>query len=244
MLTLILAAHASAGTEKALDIGYGRPPTNAFCMVTPRTTAQLINQTRSNPVVMDRYRRHFAMNSEQVITFFSGLRPGRLVRDSMYSVYGVPGNGVFHFKRRLLKRGTNVFMDRNGHAVLQMVCGNPLTLGPNNPIALSEGPSPAETAAGPREGGGGGFDGLMAMTDLDTSSTAAPAAPAAIPFTSVISGGSKQGIGSILPWFVGGAILVRGNSGGGSKSPVPEPTSMAVLALGVGSMVARQNKKS
>jgi hypothetical protein len=241
----VLSAMSFAGdkTKTVLDIGYGRPPVNAFCLVTPRTTTQLVNQVKSNPTVLDRYRRHFAMSDSEVISFLGDLKPGRLVRDSIYSVYGVPGNGQFHFKRRLLKKGTYVFMNNDGRAILQMICGNPLTLGPNNPIALSESAQPADVLAVARGEDGEMDSGAIAMTDLNTSTTTAPSTPALISTISSSSGSRPINIvgGGIIPLLAGGGILL-GKRGGGGGDSVPEPASMAALALGFGALAAKKRK--
>ena len=237
-------ALAGADKTKVMEIGYGRPPLNSFCNVTPHTTNQLINQVKGNSVVMDRYTRHFAMTEDEVVAFFSTLVPGRLIKDGIYTVYGVPRDGKLHVHRRLLKKGEKVFMDSQGRAILQMRCGNPLTLGSRNPIALSEGPEPA----GPMD------TNLVAETgDVEeapaTLAYVAPVTPGPIipptppaEVVAVHSRGAIIPIPLLIPILIGGSCLIP-KGGGGGKVVCPEPASMAVLALGFGALATRRRKK-
>lgn len=240
------ASLAIAGADKkhAMEIGYGRPPLNSFCNVTPHTTDQLINQVKGNSIVMDRYTRHFAMTEEEVIAFFGTLVPGRLIKDGIYTVYGVPRDGKLHVHRRLLKRGEKVFMDAQGRAILQMRCGNPLTLGPRNPIALSEGPEPAGPMDTNLVAEGGDVEEAPATLAYVAPSTPAPilAPPAAVVVTE--SHSRVIPFPLLIPILIGGSCLIihHGNGGGGGKV-VPEPASMAVVVMGVGALAARRRKR-
>lgn len=250
-LALALAMCASlalAGADKSrvMEIGYGRPPINSFCNVTPHTTDQLINQVKGNSVVMDRYTRHFAMTEDEVVAFFSTLIPGRLIKDGIYTVYGVPRDGKLHVHRRLLKKGEKVFMDAQGRAVLQMRCGNPLTLGPRNPIALSEGPEPAGPMDINLAAEGGTVEEAPTTLAYVPPTTPAPIVPATPPPpAAVIAPSGHARIAAfplLIPILIGGCCIMP-KGGGGGKVVCPEPASMTLMVLGVGALAARKRKR-
>ena len=246
MLALaICASFAMAGADKtkAMEIGYGRPPLNSFCNVTPHTTNQLINQVKGNSVVMDRYTRHFAMTEDEVVAFFSTLAPGRLIKDGIYTVYGVPRDGKLHVHRKLLKKGEKVFMDAQGRAILQMRCGNPLTLGPRNPIALSEGPEPAGPMDTNLVAEGGDVEEAPATLAYVAPTTPGPIIPPTPPAPVVTHGRSAIiPIPLLIPILIGGSCLIP-KGGGGGKVVTPEPATLAVLAIGIGA-ISRRRKRS
>src|SRR5450755_2789892 len=115
----------------ATAFGQSNLPLNSYLDKRVNTTADLVHQVESDPAVMDRYRRHFAMTSEEVVAYLSTLRVSKLTKDAVFTVYGVPHtSGDFHAHLRLLKKGEPVFVEDDGTPALQVVCGNPLLLGP------------------------------------------------------------------------------------------------------------------
>lgn len=122
MVTLATPPGASARTQA-----------NSFLDTPAPTHDALMRQVRTDPDVMDRYQRHFAMTPTQVLAFFDGLRLQRLKWDQTYDVYAVPRGGALKSTKRLLRKGTLVWVDERGKAVLMEVCGNPVTRGPAKP---------------------------------------------------------------------------------------------------------------
>lgn len=130
--TLILGIAALA---LGPSIASARPQANSFLDAPAPNHAALIRQVRTDGDVMDRYQRHFAMTRSQVLAYFTDLRLTRLQHDQAYDVYAVPRGGALKSTRRTLRRGTLVWVDRRGKAILMEVCGNPLTRGPEKPEA-------------------------------------------------------------------------------------------------------------
>jgi hypothetical protein len=242
--SLAMAATDRVSAAGALNIGYGQPPTNSFCRLTPHSTQQLINQCRTNPEVMDRYTRHFAMTESELIAYFSTLTLGELQQDTEFTVYGVPRNGKLHFHRWVLKKGEKVFFDPSGHAILQMRCGNPLTLGPRNPIALSETPEPvyANADLASLQPIGGESEATPAeITPAAPETPDAIAAPAPAPAPAVVSHGNSCGGVFAAVIVVGGAAACVDHHHHHNPS-VPEPASMTGIIIGLGAFVAKRRK--
>jgi hypothetical protein len=208
-------------------------PTNSYLDKRVNTTSELINQLRNDPVVMDRYRRHFAMTSDEVITYLSTLRVTTLDKDGVYTVYGVPhSSGDFHAHLRLLKKGEPVFIEPDGTAVLQLVCGNPLILGPKKPVIAN----PVVAATGPVAG--------TKETPVEATPTVSPGTPISEtpPVGPPIIPSAPPHAASVVPLLLGlaGAIGIFPHTHG--HPPVPEPMSMVVMAGGLAIMAARRRK--
>src|SRR5579862_579769 len=72
-------------------------PRNSYLDALVKSTAQLVHQVETDPAVMDRYCRHFAMNRQEVVAYLSGLHLSKLPAAGVYMVYGVPhSSGDFH----------------------------------------------------------------------------------------------------------------------------------------------------
>jgi len=254
VLTLALTLTASlamAGTDRdtaasTLDIGYGQPPTNSFCQLTPHSTQQLINQVRREPEVLDRYTRHFAMSESELIQYFSTLTLGELQEDTAFTVYGVPRNGKLHYHNWVLKKGEKVFFDPSGHAILQMRCGNPLTLGPRNPIALSETPEPVYSNADVAPLAEVGGDTESAPAEIAPAAPETPEAveaPAPAPAAAVVTSHScNVFVPIVVVAGIGAAIACDHHHSGHHNPSVPEPASTTAMIAGVGAMIAKRRK--
>jgi hypothetical protein len=219
----------------AVAMGQGLPR-NSYLEKRVDSTAELVQQLRSNPVVMDRYRRHFAMTDAEVITYLSSLRVSELPKDGIYTVYGVPKTtGDFHARLRMLKKGEPVFVEEDGTPVLQLVCGNPLILGPKKPVV----PNPIVANAGPVEG-------------AKEVTVEAPPAPSTNAVTPVVPG-EAQPIAPVFPQPHGGSSPVAALLGlagavaffphGGTPPTVPEPMTMLVMGSGLAYLASRRRAK-
>jgi hypothetical protein len=226
VLTLAVAAAAFAQSNL---------PRNSYLDKRVNSTADLVQQLQNDPVVMDRYRRHFAMTSEEVVAYLSSLRVSALSKDGVYTVYGVPhSSGDFHAHLRLLKKGEPVFVEADGTPVLQLVCGNPLLLGPKKPVI----PNPIVSATGPVEP-----SKQVVVDSPPTPSTGVPTPETPgvqPPLTPVYPpAGSSNPVALLLG--LAGAIGFFPHGHG--PPPVPEPVSMIVIAGGIAAMVARRRIK-
>src|SRR5579859_7315345 len=77
--------------------------TGSFLNKRAYSVAQLMNQTRNDAQVRDRYERHFRMSDDELIQYFSRLHVGKLHRTGAYVVYNCRDDEVirarvFHLK--------------------------------------------------------------------------------------------------------------------------------------------------
>ncbi|HWA82233.1 MAG TPA: DUF6777 domain-containing protein [Fimbriimonadaceae bacterium] len=217
-------------------LGQSNPPRNSYLDKRVNSTSELVQQVQTNTAVMDRYRRHFAMTNEEVVTYLSSLRVSKLEKDGVYTVYGVPhASGDFHAHLRLLKKGEPVFVESDGTPVLQLVCGNPLILGPKKPVT----PNPVATATGPVEG----------TREIPVEAPPAVSAVAPTPATPEVG----EPVQPVYPTPHSGSnpvAMLLGLAGAvgffphhHSPPPVPEPVSVVVLAGGLAALALRRRAR-
>jgi len=106
-----------------------RMPPNSYLVRPVNSVRELVDQIRGEPVVAQRYARHFKQPAYVIADFFEkNLRLTRLERSQEFLVYYAPPDGQLLVKRRLLPRGKEVFvLKRTGKPVLLKECGNPMT---------------------------------------------------------------------------------------------------------------------
>jgi hypothetical protein len=213
-----------------------RPDRNAFINQKATTTAELVNQARRDKSVMDRYMRHYGMNRTEVLSFLSSLKPDTIKEEGVFAVYSVPEGGRIKLHMERFKKGHKVFSSRDGEPQLVLKCGNPLTLGPKQVIALNRTPitttenfvedSPIEILTEVETE----VEPLMALVPAEPVYTlVTPPDIVAIPLASGFNP---------LPLALGG--LAFGD--GGSFSTVPEPMTMASFAAGLAYLGMRRRK--
>lgn len=134
VISVALAASAISRTEL-----------NSFLNRPAATSSQLVRQLKTDRVVADRYMRHFAMSKSQLVDLFSHLSVRAIAKAAHFEVYNVPSNGVLRMRHLLFGKGTKIWVDALGKPILKVSCGNPLTKGPNSPVALSEDDSPVQS---------------------------------------------------------------------------------------------------
>ncbi|MDW8106351.1 MAG: DUF6777-containing protein [Armatimonadota bacterium] len=104
-------------------------PRNSF-IIRPVGSAQaLANQIRTEPIVAQRYARHFGIDAYKFAEYVEkNLRLSQLKQAQVFNVYYAPPDNRLMVVRRVLPKGTPVFVDkRTGKPVLKANCGNPLT---------------------------------------------------------------------------------------------------------------------
>lgn len=232
---LILAALALVTATSAF--GQSNLPRNSYLDKRVNNTAELIQHVQTDSAVMDRYRRHFAMSSDEVVNYLSTLRVSALSKDGVFTVYGVPHtSGDFHAHLRLLKKGEPVFVETDGTPVLQLVCGNPLILGPKKPVT----PNPVVAVAGPVEG----------TREIPVEAQPAVSAVAPAPETPEV-GQPVQPVYPAPPKSTSNPVAMLLGLAGAvgffphhhSPPPVPEPVSIVVLAGGLAALALRKRTK-
>lgn len=223
-------------TLSALSLAQRMEP-NSYLNRRVSNPAGLINQLRNDPVVRDRFMRHYSMTEQELVEYFSSFRMGKLERSGTYTVYNAPATGVLRVRARNLKKGTPVFLDASGTPVMLVSCGNPLEM----PVPGAEitPPVSAEVEAIPPT-----YEPTMeTMTPTevyppDVSPVPAEVVPAPNPIPEVSRGGSS------FPFLLALPLLAFVGGGGGDNPPIPEPATMVVLGAGAVYVISRRRRKN
>ncbi|MBC8063975.1 MAG: PEP-CTERM sorting domain-containing protein [Chlorobia bacterium] len=217
-----------------------RPDRNAFINRTVNTTAELVAEAKRDRSVMDRYMRHYGMTRSEVIAYLSTLKPSTIKEEGVYAIYSVPEGGKIKLHMERLKKGHKVFATQDGDPQIILKCGNPLTLGPKQVVALNQTPvTTTEVVADETP--------IEIMTEIETEVEPVlalqPVEPTyefpvveANPIPIIPAGGFN-----LLPLALGGLAFI--DTGGGS-SVVPEPMTMAVFGAGVALLGLRKRRRA
>lgn len=110
---------------------------NSFIPGGIRSVHKLLRRVQSDPVVADRYRRHFRMDQPTLLSYLGSLHVTRLHRPMKFQIFSAPASGSLGGHDQILRRGELVFERADGTPILRCLCGNPLTLGPNGQLHVS-----------------------------------------------------------------------------------------------------------
>jgi hypothetical protein len=104
-------------------------PRNSYLIRPVASARELANQIRTEPVVAQRYARHFKRSAWEFAEYVEKhLHLTRLERAQTFNVYYSPPDDRLLVVRRTLPKGTPVFVEkRSGKPILKANCGNPLT---------------------------------------------------------------------------------------------------------------------
>lgn len=213
-------------------------PTGAFLRKPAYKTSDLVAALRNDPIVADRYVRHFRMSKGQLAEYFSTLRLAKLDTGGAYTVYNVH-DSILRSRVLNLKKGTLVFADSTGRPILQQVCGNPMVWRVP-PIAAE--PIVAAPATGD----------ITSVVDEGTAvvvgASVAEPGVAEIPTTPppltppTITSRNNSGL-LLIPLILGiGAATMFNNDD--DCPPVPEPATMTALAIGGAALLRKRRKKA
>lgn len=226
------------GTALLASAVFARPDLNAFLNKKVSTTSELVAQVKRDPEVMDRYMRHFGMSRSEVVAYLGTLHPDTIKDTGVYAIYSVPEGGKIKMHIKKLEKGYKVFSTSDGIPQLIVLCGNPLSLGPKQVVALNRTPVTTEVSYADEVP-------MDVVTDINTDfepvAMVEPAPYAVVtqstpPIPILSSGGGFNP----LPLALGGLGFI--NRGGGN-SPVPEP--MTILAFGTGvAFLAKRRRKA
>lgn len=232
-------------------LGFGafeRPVQNSFVNKRIGSVSELIAHAKADSQVRSRFTRHYAMEPDELYAYFRTFRIVRLARDETFTVYLVPASGEILVKERILKKGTAVFVDKDGTPVMIVSCGNPLGK-PAPPIALNQSTVVERMTATMRPMAA---EVPMITEESLLTSIVPPGLPEIIairpvevvPPTVVTTGG--EGSGSVLP-VAGLAILPAlffvGGQGNGGAAPIPEPGTIFAISTGLAILALRRKSK-
>ncbi|MBL8048894.1 MAG: PEP-CTERM sorting domain-containing protein [Chthonomonas sp.] len=230
-----------------------RLPRNSYITRPTPTKESFIKLLNNEPVVMDRYMRHFAMTRSEVMAYMSQISLSTVKEGGLYTVYNVPAaTGELRSKLLKMKKGEKIWVDRFGNPVMVVVCGNPMTRGPKTVVALDQSRRPllTDTLESPVRVGD---------EEIRVESTPSPVAeaPEVVAFqpamptvetpvtdvvepTRVVENASfSRRIGGAFLGLIPLAIIGTNRK---SNPPVPEPASGLILAAGAGLFLARRKK--
>lgn len=243
MLLLALTGLMSATPSAAAAVRRLKPPPESYLAYRVYTVDQLIQQVRDNPVVRQRYARHFQIPEDRVVSYMrANLVESYIPVTRRYTVYCVSRSGKFFPIKQVFRKGTKVFALRNGQPVLKWLCGNPLSR--FLPAVMTKTYSKPKTKVSPY------ITTLTENTDVlvpnEAPATAfLPAVPLGLGSVSsaLLSGGA--GSGGFPALFLLPAALLFSNSGGGGGTvvahlpppAVPEPAVPAYVLAALPAIV-------
>jgi hypothetical protein len=239
-------------------------PRNSYLIRPVASARELANQIRTEPVVAQRYARHFKRSAWEFADYVEkNLRLTRLERAQTFNVYYAPPDDRLLVVRRTLPKGTPVFVEkRSGKPILKANCGNPLTPAASIPppqatrpieIASVATPTPVfaevidtpqtptieivEIADAPIEEVVAA-DVLPTETLVETLPESAPEPEAPPTLAPVMTSSTTQ----LPPAIRGGPnwlpflplITLLAPRSGDDFAPIPEPTSALILGAGLG----------
>ena len=239
-------------------------PRNSYLVRPVASARELANQIRTEPVVAQRYARHFKRSAWEFADYVEkNLRLTRLERAQTFNVYYAPPDDRLLVVRRTLPKGTPVFVEkRSGKPILKANCGNPLTPAASIPppqatrpieIASVATPTPVfaevidtpqtptieivEIVDAPIEEVVAA-DVLPTETLVETLPEAAPEPEAPPTLAPVMTSPTTQ----LPPAIRGGPnwlpflplITLLAPRSGDDFAPIPEPTSALILSAGLG----------
>lgn len=219
-----------------------RVPNGSFLRYSASSPYELSSAVRNDRVVASRYERHYHMSAKKIAEYFkSNLVAGTLKHDGTYCMYFMDGNKIVTHRVHL-KVGERVFFAQNGAPVIDVRCGNPISnVLPGCPATSS----PVSGAKAERE------ESIIPVTQEPAFTEVAEVfAPqyekievagiqqvsdlTAVPATAVenLSSSSFNLVGVASGLASLGALSIVTSKH--SSPPVPEPSSLLLLAGGFG----------
>lgn len=223
-------------------VAFGQMERGSFIKKLCNSTPALVKHAQSDPDVMDRYKRHFAMTDSEVVDYLGTLKLTTLQKEGLYVVYGAPSGGPLRSRLLRVQAGTKVFTDATGEVILLWHCGNPVTRGPkvpldvNRPVASPAGLPAEEMRAVPLQAPVATMESSMIVSSepIIPDIPVVPEQQSNIP---IVTPPSSSGLLGILPIL---GIIHNTNN---NNPPVPEPATIAVIGLGIAGIASRKRNR-
>jgi hypothetical protein len=233
-----------------------QPGRDRFNNNPPLTNEDLVETLKTNKTFRTNLAKHFGVAEERVIEFVQdALIPQTLAQDTRVMNYGVTKSGLIYSKNTKLKKGTRVWATRDGKPILKWDCSNPLL--PKIPV-LRERPKATQVSRAVDAGVLAPQGSLLAPAGLEApvgitlamDTPGDPLGPPLDPPVTIITPPSppttrvpvniaRTGIPLIpLAGVVG--LVVRSSS---TPNTIPEPGTLALLALGSAGLLALRRRK-
>jgi hypothetical protein len=246
-MTALGRATIIAGFLAAVAIANAAVPTGAFIRRPVKSVGDLIAHTKSDPVVMERFTRHFRMTPDQVTSYFQTLHLAKIAKDGVYLVYNVRPDNIIRGRHFNLKKGTLVFADSNGRPILKKECANPMWMG--MPPLVAE--TPVAPRVSPREGEFADVTSSEELVVMEPTVMGVPPArvvggpiiPPATRGVAISSGGGGLGFLPLLLLGAAGSSKYFINKEDSDTPPVPEPATLIIAGGGFAAIVARRRNK-
>jgi len=243
-LLIVISAHAKDASPQMEH--------NAFLRKPVFSANGLAAQVGSDPTVLKRYERHFVLNKDVLKEYFTKLELMPLRETRRYLVYNVDSKFRINKKMLILQKGTLVFADKNGKPILKRTCGNPMVayLPPKGQIAAKfippkyaisgidavESPIVYAMASEPEP--------MVEPTITPVEPPVTVPAPPVEPLPPALPALPGAFIPALPWWPIAVLPFIPGGGGGGpTDPPVPEPMSIAVLGMGVSSLLMRRRSR-
>lgn len=241
-----------------------RMPPNSYLVRPVNSARELAQQIRAEPVVAQRYARHFRQPAYAIADFFEkNLRLTKLERSGEFFVYYAPSDGQLLVKRRLLPRGKEVFvLKSNNKPVLLKECGNPVTPAVNIPTSTVRAPAAPAMVSTPapapliaemtpqavlpgveivevplEEAVAADLFPPAILSELETLPEVAPEPPPAVVPAAVAPQVPIAPVAHAANWWAMLpmlGLLFIPRGGGGPPEVIPEPATWMMLTAGLG----------